>query len=141
MESERCAIYREIEENGLFRLRHRPAAGNDAFNHLAGDEWQQHALQMDLAKRSAVKTVVPIRHVTDCVMTYFKGQSFRGTTEDDIVDTFKSLGLKVDFIKKIPTGGTSRRCIVFPSVQGLTFMLKKKRWMSAEEVISCDDED
>ncbi len=80
----------------MFQLRHRPTAGNDAFINLAGEEWEQHALQMDLVKRSDVETVVPIRHVTDCVMTYFKGQSFRGTTEDDIVDTFKSLGLKVD---------------------------------------------
>ena len=141
MESERCAIYREIEENGLFRLRHRLAAGTDAFSHLVGEEWEQHALQMDLAKRSGVKTVVPVRHVTDCVMNYFKGQSFRGTTEDDIVDTLKLLRLKVDLVKKIPTGGTSRRCIVFPTVQGLTFLLKKKRWMSDEEVVSNDDED
>lgn len=34
-----------------------------------------------------------------------------------------------------------RRCIVFPSVQGLTFLLKKKRWMSSDEVVSYDDED
>ncbi len=74
-------------------------------------------------------------------MNYFKGQSFRGTTEDDILDTFRSLGMKVDFIKKIPTGGTSRRCIVFPSVQRPTFLLKKRRWMSADEVVSYDDED
>jgi len=141
MESERYAIIREIEESGLFRIRHRPAAGDDAFNNLVGEEWEQHVLQMDLAKRSAVKTVVPMRHVTDCVMTYFKGQSFRGTTEDDIVDTFKSLGLKVDLVKKIPAGGTSRRCIVFPSVQGMTFLLKKKRWMSAEEVVSYDEDE
>jgi len=141
LDSERYAITREIEESGLFRLRHRPAAGNDAFSNLVGEEWEQHALQMDLAKRSAVKTVVPIRHVTDCVMNYFKGQSFRGTTEDDIVDSFKSLGLKVDLVKKIPSGGTSRRCIVFPSVQGLMFLLKKKRWVSGEEVISYDDEE
>ena len=141
MESERYAIIREIEESGLFRIRHRPTAENDAFNNLVGEEWEQHALQLDLAKRSAVKTVVPIRHVTDCVMNYFKGQSFRGTTEDDIVDTFKSLGLKVDLVKKIPAGGTSRRCIVFPSVQGLIFLLKKKHWMSSEEVISYDEEE
>ncbi len=70
LESERYAIYREIEESGLFRLRHRPTAGNDAFINLAGEEWEQHALQMDLANRSDVKTVLPIRHVTDCVMTY-----------------------------------------------------------------------
>ena len=115
-------------------------AGNEAFSNLVGEEWGQHALERDLAKRSAVKTFVPVRHVTNCVMNYFKGQSFRGTTEDDILDTFKSLGLKVDFIKKIPTGGTSRRCIVFPLVQGLTFLLKKKRWMS-DEVVSYHDED
>ena len=83
---------------------------------------------------------MPIRHVTDCVTTYFKGQSFRGTTEDDIVDTFTSLGLKVDLVKKLPAGGTSRRCIKFPSVLGLMFLLKKKRWMSAEEVVSYDEE-
>ncbi len=141
MDSERCAIMREIEETGLFRLKHRSEAGNEAFSNLVGEEWEQHALDRDLAKRSAVKTVVPVRHVTDCVMNYFKGQSFRGTTEDDILDTFKSLGLKVDFIKKITPGGTSRRCIVFLSVQGLTFLLKKMRWMSADEVVSYDDED
>ena len=140
-ESERCAIYREIEENGLFRLKHRLTDESSAFNNLVGKEWEEHALHMDLAKRSAVKTVVPIGHVTDYVMTYFKGQSFRGTTEDDIVDTFKSLGLRVDLPKKIPAGGTSRRCIVFPSIQGLIFLLKKKRWMSAEEVISYDDDE
>ena len=49
--------------------------------------------------------------------------------------------MKVDFIKKIATGGTSRRCIVFPSVQRLTLLLKKKRWMSADEVVSYGDED
>ena len=69
------------------------AAGDDAISHPVGEEWEQHALQMHLAKRSAVKTVVPTGHVTDC-MTYFTGQSFRQTTEDDSVDTFKSLGLE-----------------------------------------------
>jgi len=44
-------------------------------------------------------------------------------------------------VKKIPAGGTSRRFIQFPSVQGLIFLLKKKRWMSVEEVISYDDEE
>lgn len=57
------------------------------------------------------------------------------------MDTLESLGLKVDLVKKIPSGGTSRRCIVFPSVQGLMFLLKKKRWVSGEEVISYDDEE
>ena len=95
---------------------------------------------MDLAKRSAVKTVVPVRRGIHCVMNHFKGQSFRGTTEDDIVDTLDSLNLEVDFVKKIPAGGTSRRCVVFPSVQGLMFLLKSKRWMSVEEVISYDEE-
>ncbi len=62
MDSARCAIRREIEETGLFRLKHRSEAGNEAFSNLVGEEWEQHALERDLAKRSAVKTVVPIRH-------------------------------------------------------------------------------
>jgi len=53
----------------------------------------------------------------------------------------KSLGLKVDLVKKIPSGGTSRRRILFPSVQGLMFLLKKKLWVSVEELISYDDEE
>ena len=125
LDSERHAILRVIEEFGLFRIKHRLAAGTEAFSNLVGEEWEQHAPQMDLAKRSTVKTVVPIRHVTDCVMNFFKGQSFRGTTGGDIVDTLASLGLKVDFVKKIPAGGTSRRCIVFLSVQGLIFCSKR----------------
>jgi hypothetical protein len=48
------------------------------------------------------------------------------------VDTLESLGLKVDLVKNIPVGGTSKRCIVFSSIQGLFFLLKKKCWTSAE---------
>ena len=73
MDSERCAIMKEIEEIGLFRLKHRSEAGNEAFSNLVGQEWDPHALKRDLAKSSAVKTVVPVRHVTDCVMNYFQG--------------------------------------------------------------------
>ena len=87
LDSERHAILRDIEEFGLLRMRHRSAAGTEAFSHLVGNEWEQHAPQMDLAKRSAVKTVVPVRHVIDCVMNHFQGQSFKGMTGDDIVDT------------------------------------------------------
>ncbi len=39
-----------------------------------------------------------------------------GTTGDDIVDTLESLSLKVDLVKNIPVGGTSKRCIVFSSI-------------------------
>ena len=48
------------------------------------------------------------------------------------MDTLESLGLEVAFVKKIPAGGTSRRCIVFPSVQGLIFLLNSKLLRSAE---------
>ncbi len=82
MDSERCAIMREIEEIGLFRLKYRSEAGNEVFSNLVREEWAQHALERDLAKRSAMRTVVPV-HVTDCVMNYFKGQSFRGTTRSN----------------------------------------------------------
>ncbi|DBB15940.1 TPA: hypothetical protein ACH3X3_003314 [Trebouxia sp. C0006] len=62
MDSARCAIRREIEETGLFRLKHRSEAGNEAFSNLVGEEWEQHALERDFAKR--------------------------GITEDDILDAF-----------------------------------------------------
>ncbi|KAL0044062.1 hypothetical protein WJX82_006757 [Trebouxia sp. C0006] len=62
MDSARCAIRREIEETGLFRLKHRSEAGNEAFSNLVGEEWEQHALERDFAKRPLT---LPVGHMAE----------------------------------------------------------------------------
>jgi hypothetical protein len=58
--------------------------------------------------------------------------------EDDIKRDFMQLGLEV---KSAKLAGASRRgLIVFPSIEGVMYLLRKKGWMTAAEM-TLDDED
>ena len=53
--------------------------------------------------------------------------------EDDLKRDFRSLGLEP---KQMSLAGTSRRgLITFPSMEGLIYLLRKKGWMTADEVV------
>jgi len=58
--------------------------------------------------------------------------------EDDLKRDFKGLGLEP---KQARLAGTSRRgLITFPSVEGIIYLLRKKGWMTADE-LTMEDED
>lgn len=118
-------------DSGLFSLKFRPAE-SAAYNALAGDAYEQLALQLDLAPRGQFKTVVPRGHVAECILNHFRGQAYRSSNEDEVIADLVRLGL-THTIKKIPHGGTSRRCIVFPSINAIKYLLRKKNWLSAAD--------
>ncbi len=73
-----------------------------------------------------------------CVAARFKGQSWMRYNEDDLKRDFKGLGLEP---KQARLAGTSRRgLITFPSVEGIIYLLRKKGWMTADE-LTMEDED
>lgn len=118
-------------ENGLFSLKHRPT-DSSAYSNLAGAAYDEMALQHDLINRGHFKTVVPQGHVADCILNHFRGQAYRQSNEDEVLADLARLGLS-STIKRVPNGGTSRRCIAFPSIQGIKFLLRRKNWLSAAD--------
>ena len=59
-------------------------------------------------------------------------------TEDDIKRDFVQLRLEVNSAKL--AGVTRRGLVVFPSIEGIMYLLRKKGWMTAAETV-LEDED
>lgn len=134
-DSDRMNVQNMITDNGLFKLQRRP--GGDCFNRLATN-YEEVMLSDDLKNRSKVKVYVPARHVAAQVQGHFKGQAYRAVNEDETLQTLSDLGLKVDVPRKI--AGKSTRCVEFPSVEGIKYMLMDGHWMTkADDAAETDD--
>ena len=140
-DSEHMAIRDEFESKGRFLIKSRPNVESPAFANLAEEaEWERFQLGKDLQKNSPVKELVPIRHVIQCIMQHFRGESYVRITADDVNTSLEGLGLTKHHNLRIPTGASSKRCYAFPSVQGLRYLLKSHNWLTAEdEVVEEED--
>ena len=82
---------------------------------------------MNLRKHSSVKCILRLNHISACVATRFKGQSWMRHNED------WNPGL-LDW----------RNCdhclITFPSIEGVIYLLRKKGWLTAAELALEDEE-
>ncbi len=101
------------------------------------EEYEKAALRDDMVKRNTVKCIIPLKHINACMAARFKGQSWMRYNEDDIKRDFMQLGLEVESAKLV--GATRRGLIVFPSVEEVMYLLKKKGWMTAAEMTLEDE--
>ena len=117
---------------------HNRVHNSRAMRNLLDEEYEKACLKDDLGKRSNVKCILPLNHISACVAARFKGQSWMRYNEDDLKRDFKQLGLEA---KQARLAGTSRRgLITFPSIEGVIYLLRKKGWMTADE-LTIDDEE
>lgn len=137
-ENDQMQLRDEFESMGRFKLKHRPNYANNPFSQLT-DEWEEWCLTEDMAGRSKIKELIPKKHVVHCVIEHFKGESYVKITADDVLAALESLGLGKNQNRELPTGRTSKRCWVFPSIEGLKYVLMKHNWLSADELQSVDD--
>ncbi|KAL0043400.1 hypothetical protein WJX79_003619 [Trebouxia sp. C0005] len=109
-----------------------------ALRNLLDEEYEKACLKDDLRKHSTVKCILPLNHISACVATRFKGQSWMRYNEDDLKRDFKQLGLEPRLAR---LAGTPRRgLITFPSIEGVIYLLRKKGWLTAAE-LALEDED
>lgn len=127
-------------DNGLFSLKSRPA-DSSVYGQWLGPDYEEKALAFDLSASSRYKTLVPTKHVSECILEFFRGQAYRSSNEDDLIGDLAKLGLPRGVVKRVPTTGTTRRCIAFPSIQGIKFLLRRKKWLTeADESGVTEDE-
>ncbi len=133
-DAERCEYAADIDQ---FRLKSR-CESQQQFSNLIGDAFQEFMVQQDLKKFSVVKCKVPSSHVVATILQQFRGQRYMGGNEEDFLQAFKDLGIPVNQGAKVMS--KKKTCIVFPSIEGLVYLLRKKNWMTAEEADSeCDE--
>ncbi|KAL0019351.1 hypothetical protein WJX79_001213 [Trebouxia sp. C0005] len=133
-DAERCEYAADIDQ---FRLKSR-CESQQQFSNLIGDAFQEFMVQQDLKKFSVVKCKVPSNHVVATILQQFRGQRYMGGNEEDFLQAFKDLGIPVNQGAKVMN--KKKTCIVFPSIEGLVYLLRKKNWMTAEEADSeCDE--
>ena len=136
-EDERVRIAQSIQDKKLFYLKSRDE--NMAFLNLVGEQFYEKVLALDLKKMSHHKTIVPARHVADCVQQFFKGQAYRNTNVEDTLAQLAGVGLSVDIVCKVV--GRSKRCVVFPSIQSIHYLLFKGKWVTSPSMQSRDEEE
>ena len=117
---------------------HDRAKNSHAMRNLLDEMFEKATLKDDLGKRNGIKCILPINHISACVAARFKGQSWMRYTEDDIKRDFVQLRLEVNSAKL--AGVTRRGLVVFPSIEGIMYLLRKKGWMTAAETV-LEDED
>ena len=134
-ENEQMQLREEFDSRGRFALQSRPnAAAARVFSNLVEeDSWETAQLKEDLKRNSGLKCLVPYRHVISCIMMHFKGEAYSRIVSDDVMTALKELGISPRGNARIPIGGTSRRCFIFPSVQGLRYLLKKQSWLTEDD--------
>lgn len=129
----------EFRSRDRFAIKSRNEPTGNAFTNLVGDDWHKAMLERDFARHSTVKEAVPQKHVIKCIIDHFKGESFVKVTGADVASVFKKLGLQTGTLR-IPAGASNKRCFVFPSAEGLRYLLKSQNWLSAEDDLpqECD---
>lgn len=133
-EADRILLMDEFVDKGRFKLKLRTLtqAGNQPFSNLFGDEWEDMMLTTDF-QDSEIREYVPIAHVYDCIRRYFQGQQYVERNDADHCRALtKQLGLWNGAQVKAPAGGSAgyKKAYRFPSIEGLRYMLKKKRYIA-----------
>ncbi len=131
-ENDVMALRDEFDSKGRFELKHRPQS--TAFSNLIGDAYEEAMLQKDFEKMSPMKEVVPTRHVVRCLIDHFKGESYVRHSSEDINSCLEKLGIRKGQLK-VPAGSSTKRCFVFPSVEGLRYLLKRQHWLTPDDTL------
>lgn len=84
------------------------------------------------------KCVLPSEHVAKCVAKHFQGQSWVRFDSAELTRNFLDMRIK---IQRIKLGGASRYLLVFPSIEGCTYLLKRISWMTTDESAYDEEED
>ncbi|KAL3138579.1 hypothetical protein ABBQ32_006348 [Trebouxia sp. C0010 RCD-2024] len=84
------------------------------------------------------KCVLPLDHVTRCVVRHFQGQSTWLKPNADAIKRQLKDELGIDYTTAKLAGKIQRKCFIFPSIEGCIYKMKKKGWMTDEEA-SMDD--
>ena len=108
---------------------------------LVGDPLEE-ALVLDDGTNKGMarspKCVLPSEHVAKCVAKHFQGQSWVLFDSAELTRNFLDMRIK---IQRIRLGGASRYLLVFPSIEGCTYLLKRTSWMTTDESAYDEEED
>ena len=118
-----------MDDIDSFELKHR-SYDTSAFQNLLGDQLQEALLLEDFKNRNS-RSKVYQTHAYDIVQTHFAGQRYQNANHSVYMKSFKKLGLETNKTTRIL--GSPRRCIWFPSIEGLQYMLSKKHWLGDED--------
>ena len=126
----RMQLMEEFNTQGRFALKHReplPAA----FQNLVQQPSDDELLEKDLSDNSSVKCQVPMRHVTDCIAHFFKGQAyFKNEPRAFNKGIRKLFGKDSSMAMHDPVKGEkiNYKSWAFPSVEGLRYLLEKHNY-------------
>ena len=112
-------------EDDKNRMTFRHTVNNSrAMRNFLSEEYEEVALRDDLGKRNGIKCMRPLNHISACVAAKFKGGSRMWHNEGDIKNYFVQLGLEIKSAKL--AGVTRRGLMVFPSIEAVMYVLRKK---------------
>jgi len=114
-----------------------------ALLNLVGNLLNEALLKRDYSATgpvNSVKCVLPLDHVAKCVTRHFQGQSWTRFNGADLKRDFELLGINVKGRTRLGGGGPKRGLLVFPSIEGCMYLMKKKGWMTEEEAGDDDEE-
>ncbi|DBB12940.1 TPA: hypothetical protein ACH3X3_005689 [Trebouxia sp. C0006] len=104
--------------------------------HLMGNRLEEELLKRDtssLGSLHSMKCVLPLDHVAKCVTRYVAGQAWSRFNEAELKKAFEDLGINVKGRCKKRPGPAKRGLLIFPSIEGCVYLLKKKGLMTNEE--------
>jgi hypothetical protein len=138
----RMQLMDEFSTQNRFALKHRPALPT-ALENLVEHPSEEDLLQKELKTRNNIKTQVPQNHVVDCILQYFKGHAFiredsesiRSVLSEMLELPVSSLGMR-DPSRPSDAPPRTFRSWVFPSIEGLRYLLDSKGYMAASDDVN-----
>ena len=122
-----------------FTIKDRPSdlSTNPAFHNLLGDQLDKAMLHYDFVQANRICTNVLEKHMYHCIGRSIQGQRYTTLNEKLFRRDLQSLGLPIGMTTRI-AGVQCRGCIVLPSIQGLRYLIKKKGYLTQEEIDQAD---
>jgi hypothetical protein len=135
----RMQLLDEFSTKNRFALKNR-AMLPTALENLVERQSEAELLQKELKTRNNIKTQVPQNHVIDCILQYFRGhayvredsESIRRVLTDMLELPISTLGMR-DPAKPSDAKLSTFRSWVFPSIEGLRYILDSKGYMTAND--------
>ena len=109
---------------------------------LVGDPLENALVLDDVTSKGMArspKCVLPLEHVAKCVAKHLQGQSWVRFDYAQLKRDFLHMGIKIQRIR-LKLGGASRYLLVFPSIEGCMYLLKRAGWRTTDES-TYDEED
>ena len=121
-------------------IKDRPSdllSTNPAFHNLLGDQLEKALLHYNFVQGTRVCTNVLEKHMYHCIGRSIQGQRYTTLNEKLFRRDLQSLGLPIGQMTRI-AGVQCRGCTVLPSIQGLRYLIKKKGYLTQEEIDQAD---